>query len=184
MICGEKLCVRSHSCTDAESCFCLVYLTIHATRELKNDRLIYDDVINCILTGEIIEQQLDQDEEKYLIYGDAQNKDEMAVVAKLGYNDATVVMTTFRLRQTMTSETNNSDRGCINCGKASAVNIRRDEMFGSGKESVIIENIPMMKCFSCGMVYLEPEVSRMIDEICAHPERHTSIEEKPVAKIA
>ncbi len=84
----------------------------------------------------------------------------------------------------MTSETNNSVRVCINCGKAAAVEIRRDEMFGSGKAAVIIENIPMTKCFSCGMIYLEPEVSRMIDQICAHPELYTSIEEKPVAKIA
>ena len=84
----------------------------------------------------------------------------------------------------MTSETNNPAGGCVNCGQPSTVNIRRDEMFGSGKESVIIENIPMTKCLSCGMVYLEPEVSRMIDEICVHPEQHTSIEEKPVAKIA
>lgn len=56
----------------------LVYLTIHATRELKNDRLTFDDVI----------------------YGDAQSNDEMAVVAKLGYNNAAVVITIFRLRMT------------------------------------------------------------------------------------
>jgi hypothetical protein len=42
----------------------------------------------------------------------------------------------------------------------------------------------MVKCLSCGIVYLEPEVSRMIDDICAHPESHVSIVEKQVAKIA
>lgn len=79
-----------------------VYLTFHANRELKEDGLRYEDVINCLLTGEIVEQQFDVDrqEEKYLLYGDAQNGDEMAVVARVGYNDATVIITTFRLRIT------------------------------------------------------------------------------------
>ena len=76
-----------------------VYLVIHANRELKNDRLTYEDVIHCILTGEIIELQIDLEyaDEKYVLYGDACNDDEMAVIAKLGYNDAAVVITVYRL---------------------------------------------------------------------------------------
>lgn len=79
-----------------------VYLVIHANRELKADSLVYDDAINCLLTGEIIEQQFDEDwqEEKYVVYGDACNGDEIAVVAKLGHNRATVVITIYRLRIT------------------------------------------------------------------------------------
>lgn len=79
-----------------------VYLVIHANRELKADDLEYDDVISCLLSGEIVEQQFDEDwqEEKYVIYGDARNGDEMAVIAKLGYNRATVVITVYRLRIT------------------------------------------------------------------------------------
>lgn len=42
----------------------------------------------------------------------------------------------------------------------------------------------MIKCLNCGIVYLEPEVSRKIDEICANPERYTSVKEKQVATIA
>lgn len=77
-----------------------VYLVIHANRELKADRLVYDDVINCLLTGEIVEQQFDEDwqEEKYVVYGDACSGDEIAVVAKLGFNLTTVVITVYRLR--------------------------------------------------------------------------------------
>lgn len=78
----------------------------------------------------------------------------------------------------MTSNTNNQ---CINCGKPSAVSIRRDELFGTGTDAVIIENIPMVMCLSCGMIYLEPEVSQRIDEICAQPERYTSMKQKAVA---
>ena len=58
-----------------------VYLTFHANKELKADGLDFDDVINCILTGEIMEQQLEKGEDKYLLYGDARNSDEIAVVA-------------------------------------------------------------------------------------------------------
>jgi hypothetical protein len=75
-----------------------VYLTFHANKELKADGLDFDDVINCILTGEIMEQQLDEGEEKYLLYGDARNSNEIAVVAKLGYNQTTVIIMVFRLR--------------------------------------------------------------------------------------
>ena len=77
-----------------------VYLTFHANKELKADGLNFDDVINCILTGKIKEQQLDKGEDKYLLYGDARNSDEIAVVAKLGYNQTTVIITVFRLRIT------------------------------------------------------------------------------------
>lgn len=79
-----------------------VYLVIQANRELKADGFVYDDVINCLLTGEIVEQQFDEDwqEEKFVIYGDARNGDEMAVVAKLGHNRSTVVITVYRLRIT------------------------------------------------------------------------------------
>ncbi len=84
----------------------------------------------------------------------------------------------------MTTETNNPARRCVNCGKQTALEIRRDELFGSGKDALIIENIPMLKCLNCGMVYLEPEVSQQIDEICAQPALYTSFETRPIAKIA
>lgn len=83
---------------------------------------------------------------------------------------------------TMLTALNNPSGVCINCGNPTITEIRRDELFGSGANAVIIENIPMMKCHHCGMVYLEPKVSRMIDEICAHPQQDSSIKEKLVAE--
>lgn len=79
-----------------------VFLTFHANKELKDDKLTYDDVVNCVLTGEIIEQQFDVEraEDKYLVFGDSLSADEMAVVARLGYNDDTVIITVYRLRIT------------------------------------------------------------------------------------
>ena len=77
-----------------------VYLTEHARDEMANDDLTFQDVINCVLTGEIVEQQYDPkwDENKYVVYGDSLCEDEIAVIAKLTYNYNVGVITVFRLR--------------------------------------------------------------------------------------
>jgi hypothetical protein len=80
----------------------LVYLTEHARDEMAEDGLTFQDVVNCILTGGIVDCQYDvaRGENKYIIYGDCVNEDEMAVVAKLTYNNNVGVITVYRLRIT------------------------------------------------------------------------------------
>jgi uncharacterized protein DUF4258 len=80
----------------------LVYLTEHARDEMADDSLTFQDVINCILTGDIVDCQRDigRNENKYVIYGDCVYEDEMAVVAKLTYNKNVGVITVYRLRIT------------------------------------------------------------------------------------
>lgn len=79
-----------------------VYLTEHARDEMADDDLTFQDVVHCILTGEIIEQQYDlkRKEYKYVIYGDCLDETEMAVVTKLTYNQGVGVITVYRLRIT------------------------------------------------------------------------------------
>ena len=79
-----------------------VYLTEPARDEMADDDLTFRDVMNCILTGEIVEQQYDlkRKEYKYVIYGDSLDNAEMAVVAKLTYNQNVGVITVYRLRIT------------------------------------------------------------------------------------
>ena len=79
-----------------------VYLTEHARDEMADDGLTFQDVINCILTGDIVDCQYDvaRDENKYVIYGDCVSEDEMAIVAKLTYNNNVGVITVYRLRIT------------------------------------------------------------------------------------
>lgn len=84
----------------------------------------------------------------------------------------------------MPAKKKNPARICSNCGARAAREIRRDEIYGQGQTAVIIENVPMIQCYNCGMIYLEPTVIRAIDEICAHPEQHTRAEYRPIAKIA
>jgi YgiT-type zinc finger domain-containing protein len=73
---------------------------------------------------------------------------------------------------------------CRNCGQRAARQIRRDEIYGRGPQAIIIENVPMIRCDNCGLTYLEPDVIRRIDEICAHPDKYTAQEYRPIAKIA
>jgi hypothetical protein len=79
-----------------------VYITEHARDEMADERLTFQDVVNCLLSGEIVKHQYDAewDENKYVVYGDCLNEDEMAVVAKLTYNNDVGVITAYRLRIT------------------------------------------------------------------------------------
>lgn len=79
-----------------------VYLTEHARDEMADDGVTFGDVICCILTGEIVEQQFDERrcEHKYVVYGDCLDEDEIAIVAKLTYNLNVGVITVYRLRLT------------------------------------------------------------------------------------
>lgn len=74
----------------------------HALSELAMDDLSPQDAGNCILTGEIIEDQYDElyGEVKYMIYGDTLAGDEMAVVARWDESQSVVVITVYRLRIT------------------------------------------------------------------------------------
>lgn len=73
---------------------------------------------------------------------------------------------------------------CRNCGTHAAHRIKRDEIYGRGKQAVIIEDVPMVQCDNCGMTYLEVPVIKTIDQICAHPEKYAAPEYRPVARIA
>jgi hypothetical protein len=75
-----------------------IVMTSHAVREMKDEDLTLDDVINTILTGDIVKQQFDSilREYKYVIYGDTLSGNEACVVAKPGVND-TVVITVYKI---------------------------------------------------------------------------------------
>lgn len=79
-----------------------VQFTLHALHELAMDDLAPQDAVNCILTGEIIQDQYDAlyRETKYVLYGDTLAGDEMAVVARWDEIQSIVVITVYRLRIT------------------------------------------------------------------------------------
>jgi YgiT-type zinc finger domain-containing protein len=58
---------------------------------------------------------------------------------------------------------------CAFCGAPGVKTVYKDKLFGKSENAVIIENLPVRHCETCGESYYDPEVSRLIDEILAHP---------------
>lgn len=69
---------------------------------MADDEQTFQDISHCISMGEIVAQQYDaqRSENKYVIYGDCANEDEIAVVVKLTYQRNVGVITAYRLRIT------------------------------------------------------------------------------------
>ena len=79
-----------------------VRFTDHATDEMGNEDLSRDDVVNGILTGEIMGDQFDigYGDTKYVIYGDALDDREIGVVAKMDVYGNVAVITVYQLKIT------------------------------------------------------------------------------------
>ncbi len=73
---------------------------------------------------------------------------------------------------------------CAFCGAPGVKTIHKDKLFGKGLKAVIIENLPVRHCNTCGESYYEPVISRLIDEILAQPEKHTVTRPVSVASLA
>jgi len=72
-------------------------LPVHARDAVYDDDLLAADLEHCILTGEITSRQWDEKwgEWKYIIAGESLDGRVIDVVAKLGHNNDTVVITVF-----------------------------------------------------------------------------------------
>ena len=73
--------------------------TPHVLDEMADEDLLRADIENCILCGNIVHRQWDEEyfEYKYLIDGATVWNDLIEVVAKLKFNKNTVVITAYRL---------------------------------------------------------------------------------------
>ncbi|NOT59996.1 MAG: DUF4258 domain-containing protein [Acidobacteria bacterium] len=74
-------------------------IPIHAREAMFDDGLITDDIASAILCGKIVERQWDVkwNEWKYIIEGQALDGRWLEVVAKLGFNDDTLMITVYQL---------------------------------------------------------------------------------------
>ncbi|MGH9755041.1 MAG: DUF4258 domain-containing protein [Blastocatellia bacterium] len=79
-----------------------VRITTHASDEMAKERLSADDVINGVLTGEVVKDQFDikYQDTKYVIFGDALDGREIGVVAKIGASGNVIVITVYQLNIT------------------------------------------------------------------------------------
>lgn len=71
----------------------------HALEELANEGFVPHDAVNCIITGQIVEDQFDlvYQQTKYVIYGDSLAGREMGVAARWDDYHNVVVITAFQL---------------------------------------------------------------------------------------
>ncbi len=72
-------------------------MTVHADEEMYDDGLTIYDVERGVLTGEIIERQIDEftEEDKYCIKGETLGGLQIEVVAKIGPTDSLVIITVY-----------------------------------------------------------------------------------------
>lgn len=76
-----------------------VRFTAHAFDEMGDERLTTADAINCILTGEIVEDQYDAryQQTKYVFFGDTMSGDEMGLLARFEATTRIVIITVYQL---------------------------------------------------------------------------------------
>jgi hypothetical protein len=72
-------------------------LTLHAEEEMNADEFTIFDVERAVLTGEILERQLDRNtgERKYRLRGSAVSEREVELIAKLGVTGTMIIITVY-----------------------------------------------------------------------------------------
>lgn len=72
-------------------------MTLHAEEEMDNDGLTIFDVERAILTGEIIERQIDfqTNEHKYLIKGQTLAENQAVAVTKISPTNKLIIITVY-----------------------------------------------------------------------------------------
>jgi hypothetical protein len=73
-------------------------LTIHVLEEMSEDDVLDEDIEHAILTGEIVERQVDRTtkERKYVLTGTDLAGEPVGVVLKMGSTGKAVVLTVYR----------------------------------------------------------------------------------------
>jgi YgiT-type zinc finger domain-containing protein len=73
---------------------------------------------------------------------------------------------------------------CAFCGTPGVKPIHKTKLFGKGENVLVIENVPVRHCDTCSESYYDPEVSQMIDDLLAHPEKHSVTRQINVVSLA
>ena len=73
-------------------------ITVHALEEMAEDDVLAEDIENAILTGTIIERQVDRDtkERKYVLAGNDCSDESVNIVLKVGPTGKAAIITVYR----------------------------------------------------------------------------------------
>jgi YgiT-type zinc finger domain-containing protein len=72
---------------------------------------------------------------------------------------------------------------CDICGKKSAHLRRSTQVFGRGKSSYLVENVPVLDCQSCGESYVTAKTAKELERIHQHWRELAVKRLVPVAKF-
>lgn len=73
---------------------------------------------------------------------------------------------------------------CDICGKDAARRRQVTRTYGKGANMLVIENVPVISCTSCGQSYLEAETLREIEHIKSNRKKMTVKRPMAVAEYA
>ncbi|HEX4950152.1 MAG TPA: type II toxin-antitoxin system MqsA family antitoxin [Blastocatellia bacterium] len=60
---------------------------------------------------------------------------------------------------------------CAFCGAPDVKIVYRTKLFGKGTNAVVMENVPVQDCESCGESYYDPAVAQKIDDLLSRSEK-------------
>ena len=72
---------------------------------------------------------------------------------------------------------------CANCGKRTAKPYRSTRMFGSGRNTFLVEDVPEVECTSCGEHYLTLATLKRLERIKRDWRKLTVKKPIPVARF-
>lgn len=130
-------------------------ISFHARKEMLDDDLSVDDVELAIFNGEVLERQRDRvtAEWKYRLQGESTDGRPVVVVAKFTPTGKLVA----QHRICIMKKKNGKALICDLCGKPGARIRHINETHGKGKDLLLIQNVPMVDCPTCGEAYFTAE---------------------------
>jgi len=72
---------------------------------------------------------------------------------------------------------------CDNCGKKGARHRLTTHVYGRGRSSYLVENVPVVICRACGESYLTAKTLKELDRIHQHWRKLAVLRLVPVAKF-
>lgn len=83
---------------------------------------------------------------------------------------------------------NSNDRNrktkCDNCGKPGTMEKRITRVYGKGRNTLVIENVPVIVCPHCGTSYLEAKTLHELERIKLHRKSFAKQKSLDVAAFA
>jgi YgiT-type zinc finger domain-containing protein len=72
---------------------------------------------------------------------------------------------------------------CVHCGEEAARAVQLPQAYQQGNDLILIENVPMKLCESCGQSYLEGVTLDEISKVLQAPAQYTESQMVKVARL-